>query len=68
MLEPTAPGEAPTAATLDSWVSLYNSTGTDVHAGLLQAGAVQVAHAEVAFSGASVASQGTNTRPAFGPV
>src|SRR5437868_4772984 len=43
------------------------STGTDVHVGLLQAGATQVAHAEVAFSGASVASQGTNTRPAFGP-
>src|SRR5438270_3430284 len=43
------------------------STGTDVHVGLLQAGATQVAHAEVAFRGPSVASQGTNTRPAFGP-
>jgi hypothetical protein len=43
------------------------STGTDVHVGLLQAGALQLAHAEAAFSGASVASQGSNTRPAFGP-
>src|SRR5437588_5722070 len=42
------------------------STGTDVHVGLLQAGAVQLAHAEAAFSGASVASQGTNTRPGVG--
>src|SRR5438477_12000857 len=43
------------------------STGTNVHAGVLQAGTTQAVHAEVAFSGASVASQGTNTRPAFGP-
>src|SRR5205807_427601 len=43
------------------------STGTNVHVGALQAMATQLAHAEVAFSGASVASQGTNTRPAFGP-
>jgi hypothetical protein len=43
------------------------STGTNVHVGALQAMATQLAHAEVAFSGSSVASQGTNTRPAFGP-
>lgn len=32
VLEPTANGEAPTAATLDSWVSLYNQTGVDLAA------------------------------------
>jgi len=33
VLEPTPNGEAPTAATLDSWVSLYNNTGVDLTAG-----------------------------------
>jgi hypothetical protein len=35
VLEPTAAGEAPTTATLDSWVSLYNSTGVDLVAGTI---------------------------------
>ena len=33
VLEPTAKDQAPTAAILDSWVSLYNSTGVDISAG-----------------------------------
>lgn len=33
VLEQTASGEAPTAATLDSWVSLYNNTGVDLAPG-----------------------------------
>ena len=33
VLEATTGGAPPTAATLDSWVSLYNQTGTDVRAG-----------------------------------
>src|SRR5207247_847587 len=43
------------------------STGTDVHLHALQANASQLVHAEVAFTGATVASQGTNSRPAYGP-
>lgn len=35
VLEPVASGAAPTAATLDSWVSLYNTTGVDLAAGKL---------------------------------
>src|SRR5437764_13723929 len=57
---------APFSALPDQALAGY-STGTDVHVGLLQSGTTQLAHAEVAFTGASVASQGTNTRPAFGP-
>src|SRR5437764_6876839 len=57
---------APFSALPDQALAGY-STGTDVHVGLLQSGTTQLAHAEVASSGASVASQGTNTRPAFGP-
>jgi hypothetical protein len=33
VLEPTANGAAPTAAMLDSWVTLYNNTGADLLAG-----------------------------------
>lgn len=33
VLEPTANGAPPTAATLDSWVTLYNNTGADLLAG-----------------------------------
>src|SRR5437763_14306474 len=43
------------------------STGTDVHLHVLQQPTSQLVHAEVAFTGATVASQGTNTRPAYGP-
>ena len=32
VLDPTPKGEAPTAAMLDSWVSLYNNTGVDLAA------------------------------------
>jgi hypothetical protein len=32
---PTTAGDAPTAATLDSWVSLYNTTGVDISAGTI---------------------------------
>ncbi len=36
VLEPPAiAGDAPTSATLDSWVSLYNSTGVDIAAGTI---------------------------------
>jgi len=55
VLEPTASGEAPTAATLDSWVSLYNYTGTD-----LAAGTVDLVAGEIALlpDGAGGASRG----------
>ncbi|MDT5061924.1 MAG: hypothetical protein QOH63_2383 [Acidobacteriota bacterium] len=43
VLEPTASGESPTAATLDSWVSLYNSTGVDIAAGTIDLVAGEVA-------------------------
>src|SRR5258708_4168752 len=33
VLEPTAKDQPPTAAILDSWVSLYNNTGVDIGAG-----------------------------------
>jgi hypothetical protein len=33
VLEPTANGAPPTVASLDSWVSIYNTTGADVVAG-----------------------------------
>ncbi len=42
-LEPTANGEVPTAATLDSWVSLYNSTGIDLSAGTVDLVAGEIA-------------------------
>jgi hypothetical protein len=43
VLEPTASGEAPTAAILDSWVSLYNYTGTDLAAGTVDLVAGEIA-------------------------
>jgi hypothetical protein len=43
VLEPTASGESPTAATLDSWVSLYNSTGVDIVAGTIDLVAGEIA-------------------------
>jgi hypothetical protein len=33
VLDTTSPGGAPTAATLDSWVSIHNDTGVDLNAG-----------------------------------
>lgn len=43
VIEPTASGESPTAATLDSWVSLYNSTGVDITAGAVDLVAGEIA-------------------------
>ena len=43
VLEPTPNGEAPTAATLDFWVSLYNSTGVDLAAGRVDLVAGEIA-------------------------
>jgi hypothetical protein len=43
VLEPTAGGAPPAAATLDSWVSLHNQTGTDVRAGTVDLVAGEVA-------------------------
>lgn len=44
VLDATPRGEAPTAATLDSWVSLNNNTGVD-----LEAGAVDLVAGEIAL-------------------
>jgi hypothetical protein len=43
VLEPTQNGAPPTAAALDSWVSLYNNTGTDVRAGTVDLVAGEIA-------------------------
>jgi hypothetical protein len=43
VLDPTPRGEAPTAATLDSWVSLYNNTGVDLTAGTVDLVAGEIA-------------------------
>jgi hypothetical protein len=43
VLDPTPGGAAPTAAALDSWVSLYNNTGTDVRAGTVDLVAGEIA-------------------------
>lgn len=43
VLEPTTNGAPPTAGVLDSWVSLYNNTGTDVRAGTVDLVAGEVA-------------------------
>ncbi|HEX8179325.1 MAG TPA: hypothetical protein VF525_07250 [Pyrinomonadaceae bacterium] len=43
VLEPTAQGAPPTAATLDSWVSVFNNTGTDVGAGTVDLIAGEIA-------------------------
>jgi hypothetical protein len=43
VLEPTANGEVPTAATLDSWVSLYNNTSVDLSAGTVDLVAGEIA-------------------------
>jgi hypothetical protein len=55
VLNPTLKGAAPTAGTLDSWVSLYNNTGVD-----LTAGTVDLVAGEIALlpDGASGASRG----------
>ena len=42
-LEPAADGEAPTAAILDSWVSLYNNMGIDLYAGTVDLVAGEIA-------------------------
>ncbi len=53
VLEPTASGAAPTSATLDSWVSLYNSTGVDLFAGKIDlvAGEISLLTGESGTSG-----------------
>ncbi len=43
LLGETAGGAPPTAGTLDSWVSLYNSTGTDIRGGTVDLVAGEVA-------------------------
>lgn len=43
VLDTTAAGAAPTAATLDSWVSLYNNTGVDLNAGTVDLVAGEIA-------------------------
>src|SRR2546421_4514024 len=43
VLDPTPSGAAPTAATLDSWVSLYNNTGVDLTAGTVDLVAGEIA-------------------------
>ena len=43
VIEPVASGESPTAATLDSWVSLYNYTGVDLAAGTIDLVAGEIA-------------------------
>jgi hypothetical protein len=43
VLEPTQGGAPPSAATLDSWVSLYNNTGTDVRGGTVDLVAGEIA-------------------------
>ncbi len=43
VLAPTQNGAPPTAATLDSWVALYNNTGTDVLGGTVDLVAGEVA-------------------------
>ena len=43
VLEPTAKDQPPTAAILDSWVSLYNSTGVDIGAGTVDLVAGEIA-------------------------
>lgn len=43
VLDATPRGEAPTAATLDSWVSLYNNTGVDLTAGTVDLVAGEIA-------------------------
>jgi hypothetical protein len=43
LLEPTQGSAPPTAGALDSWVSLYNNTGTDVRAGTADLVAGEVA-------------------------
>ncbi|MBC7910452.1 MAG: hypothetical protein H7Y30_08130 [Pyrinomonadaceae bacterium] len=43
VLEPTASGAAPTAAILDSWVSLYNNTGVDLSVGTVDLVAGEIA-------------------------
>jgi hypothetical protein len=43
VLEPTTEGTPPNAATLDSWVSVFNNTGTDVSGGLVDLIAGEIA-------------------------
>lgn len=43
VLAPTQGGAPPTAGTLDSWVSLYNNTGTDVRGGTVDLVAGEIA-------------------------
>lgn len=43
VLEPAPEGAPPTAAALDSWVSLYNQTGADVRAGAVDLVAGEIA-------------------------
>jgi hypothetical protein len=53
VLEQTANGTAPSAATLDSWVSLYNTTGVDLAAGTVDLVAGEIALLSDASGGSS---------------
>ncbi|MEP6707506.1 MAG: hypothetical protein ABJC05_08305 [Pyrinomonadaceae bacterium] len=53
VLDPTASGAAPTAATLDSWVSIYNNTGVDLTAGTVDLVAGEIALLPDSGSGVS---------------
>jgi hypothetical protein len=70
VLEPTASGAAPTAAQLDSWVSLYNNTGVDLSAGKIDlvAGEISLLTGESGTSGdyAINVSQSANSYRADG--
>ena len=65
VLDSTPKAAAPTAATLDSWVSLYNNTGVDLTAGTVDLVAGEIALLPDGGSGASrvdYAAQVSNVR------
>ncbi|MBV8858319.1 MAG: hypothetical protein JOZ02_15410 [Acidobacteria bacterium] len=78
VLEPTQNGAPPAAGVLDSWVSLYNNTGTDVRGGTVDLVAGEVAllagdgayrrdYDEMARNTAQISSSSENEEPAPAP-